>query len=1031
MAGKTKFQLAVNIIANTDELQKGLKDARSQLKTSLGGWKNVDFATNMAEGFALVSAAALGAGATMVKVAGDAKAMRIAFNSLTGDVDRATQLWNEMNDFAVETPFDVRGVQEAAKKMLAYGVAVDDIIPRLRILGDTAAAVGMGSEGINRITVALGQMNAMGKITRGDLNQLVAVGINVWEILSEKLGKSVPEVMDMVSKSALDSKTGIEALLAGMEERYGGLMKELEGTTSQSLNAIMESFYVLSVEIGQQLTDALSIDVYLKELADGVSAFSDSVRKNGIGETLNSMIPAEFIAAAGTLGAIVLPALIAGFSNLALKGVMVAATGFGTLTAAITGLPATVMALATGVKTLSIAFVGLATNPVVLGITAIGVAAYACYEGMKYLEEATKDLDPKFRSLSAAAESSSETIQQVAADNEEFADALKNVADNSGRAAQSVADYRASVDDAAIAAEAAKVSSSDLGVAIVDLSGELDKIIDKSSMSEDAFNDLSSSEQQLREDFGNGVIQLEEYYQELLKLRDAALNARNAFSGDSGWMSSGSSDDYDLFTEGSIGQKIMTGELDASGNPIKKKVSTPVNTTSTATGGSSKGGGGEDPAKKEDELTSKTIDEIAKRAQAQTEYNNLNKKLIDDRVSYEQNLVGLSTNTLAKDTQERIASQANLYNELSTLDANYLTMRQSYMDQLTQASLLNDEELKNSTIERINEEMNAEQAQYETEKAHLQELMNLEAARYAALPEYQQKAYSTMAGILEDFYNTQMEYNTMLQEAEAARSAAKQAMNAAEYAQWEENFNAQWEQEQAKYAQDMEQMAAKAEMEQMHYEWRMEQEQGLQEIGQQFIQNSINGLGQMILQGQSFGQIMQQALKTAVSGIINMYATMLAKQAIQQKTSLGDIMKQAAALKAATASVLPGLTAAAVAYATLHPSAPAIAEANLTASTTSSIGILKGLAGLATGGLVTGPTLSLVGEGNSDEMVMPLNNRTLGRFASNLSEFLYSDSGASVNTEINLYGDISTDRDYTTVLDDINEAVASGLRGAK
>lgn len=1027
---KTKFQLAVNIIANTDDLQKGLKDARSQLKTSLGGWKNVDFATNLAEGFALVSAAALGAGATMVKVAGDAKAMRIAFNSLTGDVDRASRLWDEMNDFAVATPFDVRGVQEAAKKMLAYGVAVDDIIPRLRILGDTAAAVGMGSEGINRITVALGQMNAMGKITRGDLNQLVAVGINVWEILSEKLGKSVPEVMDMVSKSALDSKTGIEALLAGMEERYGGLMKELEGTTSQSLNAIMESFYVLSVEIGQQLTDALSIDVYLKELADGVSEFSDSVRKNGIGETLDSMIPAEFIAAAGTLGAIVLPALIAGFSNLALKGVMVAATGFGTLTAAITGLPATIMALATGVKTLSIAFVGLATNPVVLGITAIGVAAYACYEGMKYLDEATKDLDPKFRSLSAAAKSSSETIQQVVADNEEFADALKNVADNSGRAAQSVADYRASVDDAAIAAEAAKVSSSDLGVAIVDLSGELDKIIDKSSMSEDAFNDLSSSEQQLREDFGNGVIQLEEYYQELLKLRDAALNARNAFSGESGWMSSGSSDDYDLFTEGSIGQKIMMGELDASGNPIKKKTSTPVNTTSTATGGS-KSGGGEDPAKKEDELTSKTIDEIAKRAQAQTEYTNLNKKLIDDRVSYEQNLVGLSTNTLAKDTQERIAAQANLYNELSTLDANYLTMRQSYMDQLTQANLLNDEELKNSTIERINEEMNAEQAQYETEKAHLQELMNLEAARYAALPEYQQKAYSTMAGILEDFYNTQMEYNTMLQEAEAARSAAKQAMNAAEYAQWEENFNAQWEQEQVKYAQDMEQMAAKAEMEQMHYEWRMEQEQGLQELGQQFIQNSINGLGQMILQGQSFGQIMQQALKTAVSGIINMYATMLAKQAIQQKTSLGDIMKQAAALKAATASVLPGLTAAAVAYATLHPSAPAIAEANLTASTTSSIGILKGLAGLATGGLVTGPTLSLVGEGSSDEMVMPLNNKTLGRFASNLSEFLYSDSGASVNTEINLYGDISTDRDYTTVLNDINEAVASGLRGAK
>lgn len=54
---------------------------------------------------------------------------------------------------------------------------------------------------------------------------------------------------------------------------------------------------------------------------------------------------------------------------------------------------------------------------------------------------------------------------------------------------------------------------------------------------------------------------------------------------------------------------------------------------------------------------------------------------------------------------------------------------------------------------------------------------------------------------------------------------------------------------------------------------------------------------------------------------------------------------------------------------------------------------------LAEGGIVTAPTLAMVGEGRDDEAVVPLNRRTLGDLASGIAEYL---SGGG--TTINMYG---------------------------
>ena len=76
------------------------------------------------------------------------------------------------------------------------------------------------------------------------------------------------------------------------------------------------------------------------------------------------------------------------------------------------------------------------------------------------------------------------------------------------------------------------------------------------------------------------------------------------------------------------------------------------------------------------------------------------------------------------------------------------------------------------------------------------------------------------------------------------------------------------------------------------------------------------------------------------------------------------------------------------------------------------------LPGLANGGIVTAPTLALIGEAG-DEAVIPLSK--MGDMFS---------GGGQVNAVQNIYGDINTGADSDDLFNDFSSLVMSGLRGA-
>ena len=196
----------------------------------------------------------------------------ISFTTMLGSAKKAQTFLAQMKDFAAKTPFEFPELQTAASSLISAGINADKVIPIMRTLGDVTAGMGTGSEGVKRATVALQQMNAAGRITAEDLNQLRDAGIPVYDLLAAATGKSKKAVAELARTGGLGAKE-LGQLMKALEtgkglERFNGLMDK----QSQSLEGIISS---LKDTVGQGLADAIL--PFLPMIKQGIASLTDAL----------------------------------------------------------------------------------------------------------------------------------------------------------------------------------------------------------------------------------------------------------------------------------------------------------------------------------------------------------------------------------------------------------------------------------------------------------------------------------------------------------------------------------------------------------------------------------------------------------------------------------------------------------------------------------------------------------------------------------------------------------------------------------
>ncbi len=230
---KSVGQSAKGMGASISAVSKPVTDVMGSLLSGVG----------MAAGAGIFNAignAVAGAGSAIVGFNGRLEQAQIAFTTMLGSGEKAEAFLSDLQGFAAKTPFEFPELLGASQKLLAMGFASNEVLPVMTAVGDAVAGLGGGSQEVDRVTTALGQMRAKGKVSQEEMMQLTEAGIPAWEMLAQKIGVDIPTAQEMATKGQIKASTAITALTEGMNERFGGMMEKQSQTFQGAMSTIKD-----------------------------------------------------------------------------------------------------------------------------------------------------------------------------------------------------------------------------------------------------------------------------------------------------------------------------------------------------------------------------------------------------------------------------------------------------------------------------------------------------------------------------------------------------------------------------------------------------------------------------------------------------------------------------------------------------------------------------------------------------------------------------------------------------------------------
>lgn len=147
----------------------------------------------------------LGVITNSVKLYAEAESLKVSFDVLTGSTETATDTLKGLYKFAAETPFTVPEVVHAAKQMLAYGEAADNLIPTMKMLGEVSSGLEIP---LKSLTYLYGTLRAQGVAYTIDLRQFANRGIPIYLALAK--------VLNLVDANAKEASASVRAQIGEM-----------------------------------------------------------------------------------------------------------------------------------------------------------------------------------------------------------------------------------------------------------------------------------------------------------------------------------------------------------------------------------------------------------------------------------------------------------------------------------------------------------------------------------------------------------------------------------------------------------------------------------------------------------------------------------------------------------------------------------------------------------------------------------------------------------------------------------------------
>lgn len=377
-----------NFLRRLREVENGVKNTSKQIEQSGLGIEELFNRMTRA-------AAAFGAGFTakelisnIAQVRGEFQQLEVAFKTMLGSEDKANALMQQLVKTAATTPFDLQGVANGAKQLLAYGENVENVNDDLIRLGNIAAGL---SQPLGDIVYLYGTTMTQGRLYTADLNQFTGRGIPMIRELAKVFGVAEGEVKSLVEAGKVGFPE-VQKVIQNLTNEGGmfyNLMQEQSKTITGQISNIEDAVSTMFNEIGK------ANEGIINEALSGVSYLVENYEK--VGKVLVGLVATYGVYKVAVMTVTALQAL--------------QASGIAALTIAERAHYGWLVLQTTAQKALNAA---MFTNPYVLLATAVvglGAAMWSLSDNTTSAERALDSYNKKIEKLNTDEEDRKRTLE--------------------------------------------------------------------------------------------------------------------------------------------------------------------------------------------------------------------------------------------------------------------------------------------------------------------------------------------------------------------------------------------------------------------------------------------------------------------------------------------------------------------------------------------------------------------------------------------------------------------------------------------
>lgn len=192
----------------------------------------------------------------MVEVRAQFELQNIALRSIIQNKEKADQIFAEVQQLALKSPFSIMQLNTYTKQMAAYGVEADKLVGVTKQLADVSA--GLGVE-MGRLILAYGQVKTANYLRATEVRQFTEAGLNITQELAnyftELNGKMVTagEVTEMITKRMVRFEDVAEVFKRVTSA--GGMFYEMQEKQSEGLQGqiqrIGDAYSIMLNQIGK------------------------------------------------------------------------------------------------------------------------------------------------------------------------------------------------------------------------------------------------------------------------------------------------------------------------------------------------------------------------------------------------------------------------------------------------------------------------------------------------------------------------------------------------------------------------------------------------------------------------------------------------------------------------------------------------------------------------------------------------------------------------------------------------------------